>query len=179
MPNRSPRAPNGLGTTPLPGSARQKRHRVRRILGLASVRIDIDPAALTDAARRAGYVRAGKEPTPTDLADIASRILAGIERARGQGCRVGVRQVSFAKHFCLHAQIEQVVSRSLVEPATPIDHRVRGDFISTLDDSGVAQKLGCPSALTFLFRNLSPPFLFYDLSQSVCFSLQDGGFAFG
>ena len=76
MPNRSPRAPNGLGTTPLPGSARQKRHRVRRILGLASVRIDLDPAALTEAARRAGYVRPDREPTGDELADIASRILA-------------------------------------------------------------------------------------------------------
>jgi hypothetical protein len=60
---------------------RQKRHRNRCILGMVAVQVDVDPVALAEAARAAGYVRAEQEPTASDLADIAGRILA--DWARG------------------------------------------------------------------------------------------------
>lgn len=46
---------------------RQKRHRNRRILGMVAVQVDVDPVALAEAARAAGYVRAEQEPTASDL----------------------------------------------------------------------------------------------------------------
>jgi hypothetical protein len=60
---------------------RQKLYRTRKILGLTRLGIDVDLGALAEAARAAGYVRAEQEPTASDLADIAGRILA--DWARG------------------------------------------------------------------------------------------------
>jgi len=59
---------------------RQKLYRSRKILGTVAMRVDIDPVALTEAARRAGYVRADRELTADQLSDIAGKVLADWSR---------------------------------------------------------------------------------------------------